>query len=250
MYEAVIDAVIDEETVDAPTAFHRLQAFQSAVSDVDRSFGKWLAFSDGPDMIALDDEARFVPMLKENAEQLDLDYPGRHLPGCVMIELTTAATRAAWKKPGKIDVKYTPWLGRLTLSIQSPIEALGENNVAGVIQSLLVATAASVDTKFIGVDVTVPSSGPVTFDTYARNHQLFPHRRWLGWMGFVPELVLPRHIPEAAALEVVKGKGTVIVAVDECFDLNNPAHLKRVHEVELRMATVGLLDVTDASLLK
>ncbi|ACD61629.1 hypothetical protein PXO_03517 [Xanthomonas oryzae pv. oryzae PXO99A] len=39
------------------------------------------------------------------------------------------------------------------------------------------------------------------------------------------------------------------MAVDECFDLNNPAHLKRAHRVEARMAHIGLLDVTDTSLL-
>ncbi|QRN43036.1 hypothetical protein GDR29_22165 [Xanthomonas oryzae pv. oryzae] len=58
-----------------------------------------------------------------------------------------------------------------------------------------------------------------------------------------------KHIPEAAALIPVGTKGTVIVAVDECFDLNNPDHLKRAHRVEARMAHIGLLDVTDTSLL-
>ncbi|WP_170292338.1 Imm52 family immunity protein [Xanthomonas maliensis] len=93
------------------------------------------------------------------------------------------------------------------------------------------------------------AGGKDGFDSYAFDHQLFPHRRWLGWMGFVPHRVEARHVPEAASVIAVGHQGTVIVAVQECFDLHNPAHLQRAHRVEARLAHLGLLDVTDVSLL-
>lgn len=250
MYNAIVDAVVPFEAVTARIVWQRLQVLKGALAEAYPSFDRWFAFSRGPELIPLDDEVRFIEMLADNAEQDLRDYPGRQNAGGAEVELTTAATKSEWNNPGRLSIDYAPWLGRMTLTINDPVEAFGRDEVASFVRACVKAVATSVDAIFIGTDVTCPVPSGKGNDTYARKHQLFPHRRWLGWMGFVPEFVPHRRIPEAAATEVVTGKGTVIVAVDEFFDLFNPEHLKRVHQVEWRMATVGLLDVTDMSLLE
>lgn len=250
MRNAIVDAVIPAEALDARTAWQRLQLLRRALAEAYPSMDRWFGFSRGEAMVPLDDEARFIDMLISHAEQDLRDFPGRQNAGGVGVELTTAATEHEWNSPGRLSIRYTPWFGRMTLTIRRPVEAFGKDEVANFVRACVRATAASMDAIFIGTDVTCPLPSGKGNDTYARKHQLFPHRRWLGWMGFVPELVPHRRIPEAAATEVVVGKGTIIVAVDDCFDLFNPEHLKRVHQVELRMANVGLLDVTDLTLLE
>ena len=250
MYNAIVDAEIPAEALDPQTAWQRLQVLTTRLAEAYPSITSWFGFSRGPEMIPLNDEVRFTKMLAEHAEQDLRDYPERPNAGGVGVELTTAASVHQWDKPGRLSIVYNPWIGRMTLTINDPVEAFGPDEVAKFVRACVAAAAASLDAVFIGTDVTCPLPSGKGNDTYARKHQLFPHRRWLGWMGFVPELVPHRRIPEAAATEVVTGKGTIIVAVDDCFDLFNPEHLKRVHQVELRMANVGLLDVTDMSLLE
>jgi hypothetical protein len=118
-----------------------------------------------------------------------------------------------------------------------------------MVRSVVAALAEVLGVLHIATDVTCALPDGEGFDTYVQHHRLFPHRRWLGWMGFVPELVPHRYIPEAASVHVVKGCGTIIVSVEGCLDLRNKAHLRQVHEVEARMAQLGLLDLTDATLL-
>ena len=136
------------------------------------------------------------------------------------------------------------------MEIDAPIEAFGESEASVIVRRCIAAIAQTVDVEFVSTDAVGPKPEGKGYQTYYLNHRLFPHRRWLGWMGFVPVLVPHRIIPEAAKMEVVKGRGTIIVAVDEPFDLHNPDHIKRAHQVELRMANAGLLDVTDTSLLE
>lgn len=250
MYSAIVDAEIPAEALDARTAWQRLQLLNRTLAAAYPSINEWFGLSRGPEMISLDDEGRFIAMLDAHAEQDLQDHPERPHAGGVGVTLTTVSSVREWKKPGRLTVVYYPWMGRVTLTINRPLEAFGESEVAKFVRVCVATIAASLDAVFIGTNVNCPLPSGDGNDTYAHNHQLFPHRRWLGWMGFVPELVPHRRIPEAAATEVVVGKGTVIVAVDECFDLFNPEHLKRVHQVEWRMATVGLLDVTDMSLLE
>lgn len=250
MRNAIVDAVIPAEGLDARTAWNRLRVLTKTLAEAYPSYDGWYAFSRGPEMIPLEDETRIIEMLTAHAEQDFRDFPGRSYAGGVSAELTTVERLGDLKNPGRLSVVYDPWMGRMTLTIHRPVLAFGENEVASFVRACVKATAASMDAIFIGTDVTFARPHEKGNDTYSRRNQLFPHRRWLGWMGFVPELVPHRRIPEAAATEVVTGKGTIIVAVDDCFDLFNPEHLKRVHQVELRMANVGLLDVTDMSLLE
>lgn len=247
MHRVCIEADLAEEALDAQTLYRRLQPLISSLAEVHTAFQGWVEHSRGNGPIPFADEARFVDMLAFNAEQNHQAYPTT--PVAAGAYLTVAKTAKAWKTPGRASIDYVPWAERLTLTIHRPIEAFGPAEAPHIVRRCIAAIAATVDTPFIGTDVVCPLPGGKGYDTYSQEHRLFPHRRWLGWMGFVPQLVPGKFIPEAAAMEVVKGKGTIIVALDECFDLRNPDHLKRAHQVELRMANAGLLDIIDPSLL-
>jgi hypothetical protein len=247
MYRSIIEAELPVEILDAQTTYSRLQPLIVLLADIHPVFKGWVQHSRGSGPIPFTDESRFVEMVAFNTKQAAEEYPTT--PAGASISITQATTQKEWDSPGCSEIDYRPWFGSLTLTINEPIEAFGEADAPRIIRQCLAAVAATVDTPFIGTDVVCPLPGGKGYDTYSRTHQLFPHRRWLGWMGFVPELVPRKFIPEAAAMEVVKGKGTIIVAVDECFDLRNNDHLKRAHQVELRMANAGLLDIIDPSLL-
>lgn len=54
---------------------------------------------------------------------------------------------------------------------------------------------------------------------------------------------------DAAELLPIPNKGTVVVAVDEAFDLNNKAHIKQANIVEMRLADLDLLPVIGPGLM-
>ena len=250
MFRAVVDARIPTETLDAIAVHQRIQPLIERLHEIQPRLRNWVEHSRGNGPIPYADKERFIEMLAFNAEQDQQEHPGCPAASGAGTSLTTALTARDWKTPGRTSIDYTPWCGKLTLTVRRPIEAFGSEDAALTIRKCVAAVATTLDTSFIATDVVCPTATGKGYETYYLNHKLFPHRRWLGWMGFVPELVPRKFIPEAAAMEVVKGRGTIIVAVDEPFDLRNPDHLKRVHQVELRMANAGLLDVIDPSLLE
>lgn len=75
--------------------------------------------------------------------------------------------------------------------------------------------------------------------------KVFPDRISCGWMLFVPAIVLPDLIPEAARVVPVKkdGKqfGTIIVSTNDVFDGNNKEHIARSNDIEIRLLDLGLL---------
>ncbi|WP_341776938.1 hypothetical protein [Stenotrophomonas indicatrix] len=41
--------------------------------------------------------------------------------------------------------------------------------------------------------------------------------------------------------------GSIVVSVDEAFDLSNKEHIRRANEIEMEMNDLGLLAVTDST---
>ncbi|MBA0432005.1 MULTISPECIES: Imm52 family immunity protein [Stenotrophomonas] len=250
MYRCKIHCTIPERIVDASTVYRDLEPLLQALLEVSALFNGWVEHSRGKGPIPFTDRTRFIEMLAFNARQDGDEYPTAPSAAGAGANLTTARTHREWKATGCTSINYWPWFGQLTMEIDAPIEAFGESEASVIVRRCIAAIAQTVDVEFVSTDAVGPKPEGKGYQTYYLNHRLFPHRRWLGWMGFVPVLVPHRFIPEAAKMEVVKGRGTIIVAVDEPFDLHNPDHIKRAHQVELRMANAGLLDVTDTSLLE
>ncbi|MDN4055962.1 Imm52 family immunity protein [Massilia sp. YIM B02763] len=76
---------------------------------------------------------------------------------------------------------------------------------------------------------------------------VFPDRPGAGWMIYLPFKIETRQVPEAA--QVIKimddaGKqqlGTLIVTVEETFDMENEEHIKRANAIETRLVDQDLL---------
>jgi hypothetical protein len=77
------------------------------------------------------------------------------------------------------------------------------------------------------------------------NKNVFPDRLSVGWMLYVPHIIMPNLITEAAKVVTVmdgdKQKGTIIVSTEEIFDGNNKEHIGRANDIEIKLLDLGLL---------
>lgn len=88
--------------------------------------------------------------------------------------------------------------------------------------------------------INVESNGYRFFD-----NNVFPDRLSVGWMVYIPSMILPELIPEAASVVPVmddgKQKGTIVVSTEEIFDGNNKEHIGRSNNIEIKLLDLGLL---------
>lgn len=78
-----------------------------------------------------------------------------------------------------------------------------------------------------------------------RSENVFPDRVCAGWMIYVPSIILPDLIPQAAKVVPVmdgdKQKGTIVVSTEGIFDGSNKEHIARANDLEIRLLDLGLL---------
>ncbi|MDT3591643.1 Imm52 family immunity protein [Cronobacter sakazakii] len=84
------------------------------------------------------------------------------------------------------------------------------------------------------------------YNGYAEVYKkVFADRISCGWMLFIPAIILPHLIPEAArVVPVMKGNrqtGTIVVSTDDIFDGNNIEHIRKANDIEIRLLDLGLL---------
>jgi len=76
-------------------------------------------------------------------------------------------------------------------------------------------------------------------------NNVFPDRICVGWMIFIPAIILPELIPEAArvipVMDDTKQKGTIVVSTEEIFDGNNKEHIGKANDIEIKLLDLGLL---------
>lgn len=87
---------------------------------------------------------------------------------------------------------------------------------------------------------------PINTNGYWNNERnVFPDRICVGWMIYIPAIILPRLIPEAAKIIPIfdseKQKGTIVVSTEEIFDGNNKDHIGKANDIEIRLLDLGLL---------
>lgn len=76
---------------------------------------------------------------------------------------------------------------------------------------------------------------------------VFPDRPGAGWMLYLPFNIKSQQVPEAAqVIEVMddtgkKQLGTLLVSVEETFDVQNDAHIKKANAIETRLVDQDLL---------
>lgn len=75
--------------------------------------------------------------------------------------------------------------------------------------------------------------------------KVFPDRISCGWMLYIPAVIMPELIPEAARIIPVmdgeKQNGTIVVSTEEIFDGNNKEHIGKANDIEIKLLDLGLL---------
>ncbi|MEB0952928.1 hypothetical protein [Citrobacter sedlakii] len=75
--------------------------------------------------------------------------------------------------------------------------------------------------------------------------KVFPDRISCGWMIFIPAIILPSLIPDAArVVPVQKGDkqiGTIVVSTEEIFEGNNKEHIGKANDIEIKLLDLGFL---------
>ena len=150
-----------------------------------------------------------------------------------------------WRKPGVAVLELDPTTGFNCFSLEG-IDPYGASTCS-VMLSALIRMVAEIEPTFASTDVRArtPDEGLVS---YQLDRRLYQHRRFFGWMGFVPAQITHAQIRDAHAVHPVDGLGTVIVSVPGVFDPTDDAQVDKVHRVEMDLASYDLLPVTDPNL--
>lgn len=74
---------------------------------------------------------------------------------------------------------------------------------------------------------------------------VFPDRLSVGWMLFLPHIIMSELIPEAARVIPVMGGdkqiGSIVVSTEDIFDGNDKEHIAKSNDIEIRLLDLGLL---------
>lgn len=150
-----------------------------------------------------------------------------------------------WRMPGLVVLGLDPTMGSHKFRLVG-IEPFGEA-VPDLMLNAMIGLVEEVKPLYACTDVKAQTreKGLVT---YQLDRRLYQHRRYFGWMGFVPAQITHAQIPDAHAVHAVDGQGTVIVSVPGMFDPTDDAQVDKVHRVEMDLASYDLLPVSDPSL--
>ncbi|CAE6864329.1 hypothetical protein R69927_07794 [Paraburkholderia domus] len=198
---------------------------------------------------AFSDKQRFLRRLRSDRDESIKAWSG--YPGGFSVLLTSAKDEEAFGKPkGRCLLDFAPDRGRIRLEVVRPDEAWPDIDLSEWTKGVLSAVATVELVQFANVDVDAKKKTGKGSISFRFDHRTFPHRQFLGWMGFVPKLVKPGDLPQAAEVIPMPDRhGTLVVAVGELFDVHNPRHIQQAQQVEMRLVDLDALPVIDDSLL-
>ena len=74
---------------------------------------------------------------------------------------------------------------------------------------------------------------------------VFWDRAYDGWMIYIPHIILPELIPEAAKILPVMNegnqKGTIRISTCDIFDGSKKEHIEKANDIEIRLLDIGML---------
>lgn len=203
---------------------------------------------------ALSNEKEFLLKIEKN-HALDLKkWPDS--PNNFYAFISNKKDEAGYKDSDTVDLHYDINNGLISLKIRDIRVLKTEKSATSIVKSSLRSIVDSEWISFASVDVESPIRREGLWnENYMMDHRTFPHRQFLGWMGWVQRLppakpLTAEDIPQAAEVIPMPGRcGSLIVAVDETFDLGNPEHIKRAQQVEMRLADLDALPVIDPAFM-
>lgn len=181
-----------------------------------------------------------IPFEDEDAVLLRLQERTK-LMGSESLSAALVNDNGTKRRPGLIEIDYIPGMGYMTVSLYRP-DQIQANPTQLVADIMLAVLEGERGTTFAFADVYDKVDGE--FQYYKSTYATFPHRKCVGWMAYVPKTVTQQQLPLAAAVLPAPG-GSIVVTVDQAFDLANKDHIQRANEVEMDMNDLGLLSVID-----
>lgn len=234
MISAIITLQLKRQNLESERGYQLLKEITSGINTAE----DWFVGVNTPKQqsIPLGQKEAVIERLQERAR---LMTDGRELSDFFSAFLTsnTKGKRA----PGLFDIDFAPSIGRATISIYKPDQKF-ENSTSVVLDALVAFVEADTQVEFAFVNVYDKVND--SFQYYSSDYATFPHRRCLGWMAYVRAGVTQEQLPLAADIIATKD-GSIIVALNEVFDLANKEHIKRANQIEMDMNDLGLLAVTD-----
>ena len=194
---------------------------------------RWFCGVNAPNQkpIPFEEEGAVLHRLKERAE----------LMGIESFSAAVSSDNKSSRQPGLIEVGYSLGAGYMTVSLYRP-DQVQANPTQLVVDIMLAVLAGERGITFAFADVYDKVDGE--FQYYKSKYATFPHRKCVGWMAYVPKTVTQQQLPLAAAVLPAPG-GSIVVTVDQAFDLANKDHIQRANEIEMDMNDLGLLPVID-----
>jgi hypothetical protein len=239
MITSTINAVFSsQQTTNATEGYARAERLLIALHDSAPSLAPDISGWWGGVVTPVDKEIVF----SQRGEFIDRLTLGMESGDSPIFSIYLSSLSGSKRKPNQLEITYFPGLGLLRIDIYRPSDALQVAKVLAAIPEAFPVNFAFVDV----FDRKPMSDDPVEKASYRADFATFPHRQCLGWMAYVPQVVTEAELPLAAHIIPAKG-GTIIVAVDEPFDLANKEHIKRANQIEMDMSDLGLLPVIDPS---
>jgi hypothetical protein len=164
--------------------------------------------------------------------------------------IANASSEEAYASDGRTVLTFDPSTALVMMQIVEP--NLESNDLYRRTEGIFQAACHFLNVEYACCDrsrAPRPNGGPGETH-YGIDRRVFPHREFLGWMGFVKGHIEARQIPEADKLILLPEKeGTIIVAVADVFDVHNPDHVEQAQRVEMRLVDLDALPVTDPRFL-
>lgn len=203
---------------------------------------------------AFADREAFLARAQRNHEKALKEWP--EYPGGFEALISNASDEREYAKPGQSDLVFSPHEGRIALEVYHPDQAWPGLILAAWAKAIVRAVVLVEWVEFANVDATIVLKRDDKWEeTYSIDHRTFPHRQFLGWMGWVQRLppakpITAEDLPQAAEVIPMQSRcGSLIVAVGETFDLHNPHHIMQAQKVEMRLVDLDALPVIDPAFM-
>lgn len=256
MIGSTIEVCIPKASLSLDAGYTRVAKLVDALGRIHPALKDWylIAAQRNEEGVPFRDQRVFLATVAADIAADNAKYPAAPPMDGFSALMSIAQSDKTWRNPGRAVLHFNPVAGAIDLQLVTPIEAYGPAETQRIVREALLAIAELEPLTFAATNVKARKKAKtdpddVAWETYKIAYQAFPHRRFFGWMGFVPKLLKPEDVPDAAEVIPIGSKGSVIVAVNEPFDLHDPAHIQRANQVEMDLADLDLLPVTDPSLM-
>lgn len=199
----------------------------------------------------------------DDVDRFDSKLEKQNQPGVFMMAaITNRQNEQEWYKPGRTVIAFEPTDGVIQLEISKADVFFGENFFSAM-KDILHSFIMEEWVEWASLDCSteVPDERPGEKKGATRtldlsiDYRTFPHREFLGWMGWIQQLPPKKllqgsDLPQAAEVHPLSGRGgTMVVTVGEAFDMTNPSHIEKMQRVEVRLVELGLLPVIESGLV-